>query len=443
MKYSIYIIILSFLLFTGCGAEFSDSGIDQINEKNTVTQVLEKESEIPFLFVDAVICQPGIDYQEGLYHPLIADIPKLHQAIKDFLEVDAESFAKNYQNLDELFNIGIQYRLNYQNNSLEYFDMLDILLFGNNCTESVINNLYVGDPITKMISLFGKTHFIDEELNLYGYRFTNFYLICNGDKDIEEIIIIKYQAPSEEYQEIISYYLQQRHNNKYIPSSQIARQYPNYIFYYPCGFGENLLYSNGLLLTCDIIEDDIILVWNNYEGQIKTDQDNQVIQFIDQDYYFYQISQYYIRKNNLKDRRDGIASPNGNIIAYPRNAERPVEGDQINIRFLDNSHYDIDIMTSHAQSQLYWLSNRYLLYQVYLNQPYIYDIETNKAMALWLLSDLPIDYQYQDHGEAYYILKDENNLIWGTMETDDIFAIKYSFDKDGTIAFTYTLINKN
>ena len=62
---------------------------------------------------------------------------------------------------------------------------------------------------------------------------------------------------------------------------------------------------------------------------------------------------------------------------------------------------------------LYSSSNHYLLYQVFLKQPYIYDIETNKAMALWLLSDLPIDYQYQDHGEAYYILKDENNLIWG------------------------------
>lgn len=406
-------LLLVVLLLAGCVPGSDTSDISQ-----SVVPEIPSSDETA---TDKVIyCEPGVDYQQGLSHPSIEETPPLPPAADAFLHIDEGEFVLQYTDLDALFEQGIQYRLKSEYRSRAYFDMLDTIRFGQNCQLPVIGSLHIGDSLDTMQSLFGEPHFSDSDLGLYSYRFSDFYLVCQGQENIAEISFIKYTVPPS-HQSILQYYFD-IDDDDFSALQHIMNQYPDYLWYYPGGLGAQLLYANGLLFQYE--EESSILVWNNYQGEIISPEPHS-LQFIDEDFIFYQLCNYYQRENDLWEHPDAV-SPDGSIIATGNHAARPVEGDQVLLRWADGSHQDVDLLTSHKQSDFLWLSNRYLVFNIYMNGPYLYDVAAGEMTSL--LGAAGIEAPQSQYDITYSA--GEN----GTLLIDET-AIAYRFDADGNIIF--------
>lgn len=455
----ILFLVLATLIFTSCNAKdalnasvsepLRQEASSEVSEV-TVSRVEEMEEQIEsesalsetefdgfrgaeqipdpdyWLSGGAMYCEPNIDYQKDLTHPLIEAVPDLHPVALEFMRVEGSAFADKYKDLNELYKQGIQYKRKGQ--SRAHYDMLDTIRFGANCKAEVINGLRVGDSTAEMREVFGEPHFYNGELKLSGYRFPEFYLICVGESEITEISMTKYRRLPEEYQSIVSDYMSGKMPIRIGMPTEVAKLYPENIYDYSGGFLQALLYDNGIFFAMEAsLSGYYFLAWNNYEGEIITSTPN-TLQFMDEDMYFYFMSMFYRSEQFIFERSDGEYSPDGNIAAFPQNAGRPVEGDQIQIRWRDKSHCDITFWTRHAQSDLLWLSNRYLLFNVYFDEPAYFDTLQNKVYTLREAAGIVGERAF----EVSYKKLDGNKLY---LYDNTPYIISYSFDKDGNILF--------
>ena len=399
-------------------------------EYDTSKTVEEGSTAGGVLWEGAVSCEPGVDYQEYSQHPLIRNVPRLHYLASVFIRYGSTSFADQFPDLNELFEKGIQYNAGRQ--FRPFYDIFETIRFGAKCETEVIGDLRIGDSTLKMRELFGEPHFYNSDLKLAGYRFPSFYLFCAGEELIHEISMTSTFVLPHRYQNIVSDSLSSGRIIDYSVLDTICKLYPEYNWYYPGGFYQELLYSNGVYLFASD-EPGFVLVWNNYEGEIMTHTPD-TLQYIDEDMYFYYLSQYYRREQTIFEREDAVYSVDGNIAAFPNNAGRPVEGDRIDLRWLDESHCDITIPTSHAQSDLLWLNNRYLLFNVYLNEPFYFDVLHNEIHSLRESAEIPDG----DAIEIRYEKLDGDKIHWNAEQLGNAepqYIIHYSFDKEGNILF--------
>jgi hypothetical protein len=193
------------------------------------------------------------------------------------------------------------------------------------------------------------------------------------------------------------------------------------------------LYGNGIYILESQWE-NVVEIFNNYEGDIYCANPDVEYVFTDADSVFLLQCRYY------EDRRERIAnahdaSPNGKMLILDGLSTRPVNGSSFRIYRADKSGPDILVCTEHAPSEFVWLSDRYLLFNVDLNDARVFDMHTETDISLAELLGKPVAVW-----DASSFSREKSSFValgpdaFAALDSDaERHTIAYSFDADGAL----------
>lgn len=390
----------------------------------------DKLKDINRYYDDIQPLDPKHNYQEDLTHPIIEQRPTLCGIAEEFL-ADPDTFSEKYT-AQEKFDKGFGREIYVG----RLFGVLDMLHIQKQQPTPVIGDYQIGESIDKLIQEFGMPHYTDAELNLIGYRFSDFYFVVEmEDTKSKQITILKTPETSSSQHELLNWFRELPEDSTKDFVNALYEREPSFFYNDTfAAFGGWIMYGSGINFLVDYYQ--LVEVWGNYEGDIYFDKPGFEYRFYTEDFFFTQISNYYRFWQEFLVQ-EGVDSPNGRFTALPKNAYRPINGDWVLLRCNDGSEPDRSFSTLHLQYDLYWASDRYLLLEVYLNTPIIYDMKTGKVEQIHTAANLTGEYLAAGYKYeiAYSIKMSDNQLIWYD-ENDNQFLISYTFDPDGTIQFS-------
>lgn len=445
LKMRIGAVCLAALLFFSCGVPASPEDGAGVKDSEAIDST-EAPPDIPQpltgtngnlpegvynCYPDIQIFDPSYNYQKNLPHPQISEIPQLCDAVRAFLDAP-ETFYKTYD-ARELFEMGIGRHVLIQG----WFTGLDMLHIQKPQPQPVLGEYQLGDPLDALEKAYGSPHFTDEETRLTGYRFPGFYFFAQGETVSGQITIVKTQDIPPEQHRLLDTFREDSDNPDFSMedfTSQMVKENPE-CFYQDLwsGFGGWAVFGSGIAFLGNGYR--LVEVWGNYEGDIYFDKPGFEYRLHTADFYFYLVRRYY-RQWEAYLARKGIDSPDGAYTALPRNAGRPVEGDWIYLRRNDGTAPDGIIATSHSQDRLRWLNDRYLLYDVYMNFPEIYDLQTG---VKHVLNPMENDSRKRGVMGADFRMLSDGRLLWYD-EYDYQYLLALSFDMGGDMRLDWTEI---
>lgn len=443
-KMRIGAVCLAALLFSSCGVPLfpadgtgiKDSGVmDSAEAPPGIPQpqpITGQNRSLPDgiynHYPDVQIFDPSYNYQKSLPRPQISAAPQLCDAVRAFLD-GPETFYETHD-AQALFEMGMGRHVLMQG----WFTGLDMLHIQKPQPQPVLGEYRLGDPLEALEKTYGAPHFTDEETRLTGYRFPGFYFFAQGETVSEQITIVKTQDIPPEQHTLLDAFREQADDPDFSMedfTSQIVKENPE-CFYQDLwyGFGGWAVFSSGIAFLGNGYR--LVEVWGNYEGGIYFDKPGFEYRLHEADFYFDLVRMYY-RQWQAYLTREGIDSPDGAYTALPCNAGRPVEGDWIYLRRNDGTAPDGIIATSHSQNDLQWLDNRYLLYDVYMNFPEIYDLQTGEKHVL---NPMENDGRKRGVAGADFSMLPDGRLLWYD-EYGYQYLLTLSFDTDGNAQFDW------
>ncbi|NLX77918.1 MAG: hypothetical protein GXZ01_11235 [Clostridiaceae bacterium] len=315
------------------------------------------------------------------------------------------------------------------------YDRLFVLIITERFSESIIQDISIGDNIAKVTEKLGEPGcFID---NTLFYKTNEYYLGFRGEKQVEQAVIAQKPGPYpadilktiiENYNAIFDFDYES--NTK---TEQIHE------FLGPVGHihggGWHTESMNGIFI--ESFGGDEITVYNNFEGElydIRGDMYEFGIRYVDtdciMDNMLFGLGSYI--SLNRRFEEDGIMSPGGKYNSlYVWNYSQSY---YFIIRAMDNSTPDKYIGVA-ATGEYFWLNDRYILYSdFYSDAPCILDVETGETVSILEETGL------FDFGGDYYrsymfeILSSKDGIILVYYGEEDIaYRIDYSFSPDGEI----------
>lgn len=307
------------------------------------------------------------------------------------------------------------------------------------------NNVYViysrfSDPIAGQIKMESGFSDIESELgsagykeeNMLVYRTANFYLAFYG-ADKADFVAFTYTSGKDYDVDFLYKLIEELDSDSFTSlDASIEKLDPDMDFFNEKGSSDGAnYYANSLYgINVSDIEEPIINVMNNYEGNLYTDTGDfrysQV--FVDQDSVVLVMRDALVRFDNISKtfKQDGVLSPDGLLKAVY------LPDECIIIRTLDNSIQDRNISTF-TTGEFYWLGSRYIIYMDdFTMAPSVVDLDDSMLWGVSMLEQAGVT-----ESGNFKITGIKDQVI--TLEEQDsgtIYNIKYSFDGSGKIGFS-------
>lgn len=299
----------------------------------------------------------------------------------------------------------------------------------------------------EIINRLGKPQFIDNSLNLFGYRADAFYFFFVGKDRIEEISVYPVLAETNQAEVIrqaqalckesgysrdlaeklaehfavrlksCSYYFALTDQARY--SSRAGK----------VGYAS---YTAGIEIQWDNRKqgDPILRIYGNIgslpsienTADIADRDGNVLIEYrLADDLVFMKEQSRISEKIEAAQRaaEEGVVSPSGNVILADNHDDVSPLTAGFNVLYKDGSESDFTILTSPFFSGAAWINNRYFLCNYSKNSLMIVDLQTRQSKLL---------------SRSMYFNEVLPDKITADHETGDgDVIISYSFDKDGSI----------
>lgn len=356
------------------------------------------------------------------------DDPSVCEVVRDYLEMDHIAFDAAYD-LAWRFPRGINY--NYDGEIVAPYGQqlqwsgngwLYPLRFSMPMEAPIIESVMVGDSMESLQYALGTPDFIDEELHLTGYRFHRFHLTVKGVNTVEELSFVKIPNLPETYDSLLD------HLDLQPGGIAFDQAYPDYFYFFPGGFWQELYYPNGVKIEYDGVAKPRVYVFQNYPGVCP---ENEGIEWItrDKDFIFTVESYHYEREKTLEAPENCSTSPDGRVTVILELAPTGSAVGGMMIRYLDRSHPTYAMEYSACEGGIHWLSNRYFLFEVASDPPCLFDVETQEADSLLRLAGWDFD---RIDKMSYRIVGDVISLF-GYGDEKPQYRIRFWFNPDGAI----------
>lgn len=365
--------------------------------------------------------------QIGRVHPFIESLPEPHPLLLEYLTAERDDFEQRHAP-QALWDAGFCLQAKqpgYHDGPL--YGWFDVVRVNGNCRIPVVGNMRIGDAETAFAASLGQPHFDnrgeDDGFLLTGYRFADCYMILLSEEGIvNEISFVKIAAPADaEANDILNDY----NRVKTLRDLVAENDTPPLFADLNSAFGYQVFYGNGIHIL-DSLWENVVEIFNNYEGDIYCTNADIEYELVDED------SVFFLQRHYYKDRRERIAdahdlSPNGKMQILDGLSTRPVNGSSFCIYRADKSGPDIIVYTEHEPFGFAWLSDRYLLFNVYLHGARIFDTRTATDLPLDERIGKPIAEWDEDSFSR------ESACFVAVGPDAERYTVAYSFDADGAL----------
>lgn len=345
--------------------------------------------------------------------------------VKDYLRMDHEGFSSLYSE-DTAFQHGFIYNNSDDWNAQYAYGMsgpgwLYPLKFWKRAQDPIIGSVNVGDGIEAIAEEFGSPDFYDPELEMRAYRFSNFYLALKGEKQAEEVLIVKIPRLPDAYQNILDAFIEG------MDILELKDAYPAYTGYYPGASVATLDYPCGITFQLD--GQLTATVYQNYRGSRY--EDPGPVSYTGKDYFFQYLCAQ-LRRQLERENGEWIPSPDGSVSIRQEKAGPYADGSGIAVRFNDGSAPGFSFPAGNTLTIGPWLNNRFFLYSpgdTSKQPPAVYDIRKREPAPITELAG------WQPEGDGYRCEVDGNTVTLTQAQPEKTFRSQFYSDTDGGLHF--------
>jgi hypothetical protein len=353
-------------------------------------------------------------------------------------------FKKNYQGDEVLGHLTVNYKdpvlpkrtftdFNIFVRESEGSNNIFSLEFTKGFKWEIIQNIKMQSSRSDVAKAFGQPHFEDNDNNVIGYMFKEFYIFFSGTDTFDEVSVYR-RYTSNSIRTLASIF-QSLHNvtpaeNIFDKIKKSLNDYDRMITedgYIRIDYISSGFYIEEIQENPNIAPQVIFTLYGNYAGDLKKDlllmheiPGLKVILKLDKDLVF----EKEIQRLGVTLKRPIIVSPDFSKKVYYYNGKYDTG---IRLYYLDKSRPDISYFTNELTSDIFWLNDRYFTYTCHNSFITFYDTKTDKIFQLSVPSEANVSITNAAKGVLTY-------KIEGKDTTEQ--AILYSFDEKGELYFS-------
>lgn len=353
---------------------------------------------------------------------------------------------KNYPEYEALGNITVNYDdpvlpkrkftdFNIFIRTSEWNSNIFSIEFTKGFKREIIQNIKMQSSTSDVIKALGHPYFEDNDNNVIGYMFKEFYIFFSGQDTFDEISV--YRRYTSNAIKSLTGILQTPRcgitaENLFNRIQESRYDYDRMIT--EDGFVKVEYISSGLSIekldeNLTTAPQVIFTLYGNYVGDLKKDlallhkiPGLKVVLKLDKDFVF----EKEIQRLGVTLKRPIIVSPDNSKKIYYFTGKYD---NGIRLYYLDKSKPDISFFTNELNSNIYWLSDRYFAYTSHNGFISYYDTQTNNFLQLNIATESNIS----------LINAAKGVLIYKAGESPSVEqTILYGFDEKGEIYFNYS-----